>query len=145
MMTRSSALFFLLAVTLALSCNRSMNRPPAPPPTAGISINLTYPENNPVYGKQIELIINEPGGAVLLDSTIPVNIPIVTTLHTTQKLVDITTVVNDSSAGTIYVTTWKAVDPTGWTTAYPNGYNITNHNTSGSTAELYYTNLPVPL
>jgi hypothetical protein len=141
---RPSTLLFILALALVLSCNRTMNPPPAPPPTAGISINLTYPESNPVYGKQIELIINEPGGAILLDSIIPVNIPIVTTLHTTQKLVDITTVVNDSSAGTIYVTTWKAADPTGWTTPYPNGYNIYDYNTSGTKAEIYYANLPAP-
>jgi len=140
----SPALLFLLVVAFSVSCNRGMNHP-SPTPTGGIAINLTYPESNPAYGKQIELIINEPGGAILMDSMISVNTPIVTTLHTTQKLVDITTVVNDSSAGQIYVTTWAAVDPTAWTTAYPNGYNITDHNTSGSTAELYYTNLPAPL
>ena len=142
---RSQTLLIFIVFVLTLSCNRSMNHPSPTPPTGGIAINLTYPESNPAYGKQIELIINEPGGAILMDSMIAVNTPVVTTLHTTQKLVDITTVVNDSSAGQIYVTTWAAVDPTGWTTAYPNGYNILDHNTSGSTAKLYYTNLPVPL
>jgi hypothetical protein len=115
---------------------------PHPLPTNGIPINLTYPEGNPVYGKQIELIITEPGGAILMDSIIPVNTAIITTLRTSQKLVDVTTVVNDSSAGQIYVTTWKAVDPTQWTTPYPNGYNIRDYNTSGAAAQLYYTNLP---
>jgi hypothetical protein len=137
-------LLLLLVVTLFLSCNRTMNHP-HPLPTNGIPINLTYPENNPVYGKQIELIINEPGGAILLDSMLPVNAPLITTLHTTQKLVDVTTVVNDSSAGTIYVTTWQAVDPSSWTTAYPNGYNIIDYNTSGTAAQLYYTNPPAPI
>ena len=117
---------------------------PHPLPLNGIPINLTYPESNPAYGKQIELIINEPGGGILLDSMLPVNTPLITTLQTTQKLVDVTTVVNDSSAGVIYVTTWKAVDPSGWTTAYPNGYNIRDYNTSATAAQLYYTNLPAP-
>jgi hypothetical protein len=134
-------LLILSVVTLSLSCNRSMNHPPLAPP-GGMAINLSYPESNPAFGKQIELIINEPGGAILMDSMIPVNTPIVTTLHTTQKLVDVTTVVNDSPAAQIYVTTWKAVDPTGWTTPYPNGYNIFDRNTSGSKAEIYYANLP---
>ena len=134
-------LLFLLVVTLAISCNRSMNHP-SPTPTGGIAINLTYPESNPAYGKQIELIIDVPGGAILMDSMIRVNTPLVTTLHTNQKLVDVTTVVNDSSAGTIYVTTWQAVDPTGWTTPYPNGYNILNDNTTSSPASLYYTKIP---
>jgi hypothetical protein len=131
----------LILVTLSLSCNRTMNHPPPIPPNS-IAINLTYPESNPAYGKQIELIINEPNGAILMDSMIPVNTPIVTTLHTTGKLVDVTTVVNDSSAAQIFVTTWKAVDPTGWTTAYPNGYNIQNDNTTSSPASIYYTNIP---
>jgi hypothetical protein len=139
----TQTLLILSVVTLSLSCNRSMNHPPPAPP-GGIAINLSYPENNPVYGKQIELIINEPGGAILMDSMVPVNTPIVTTLHTTQKLVDVTTVVDDSSAAVIYVTTWKAVDPTGWTTAYPNGYNILDHNTFASKAEIFYANLPAP-
>jgi hypothetical protein len=138
-----SALLFLLVLTFALSCNRTMNLPPVPP-KIGIPINLTYPESNPAYGKQIELIIDEPGGAILMDSMIPVNTPIITTLHTLRKYVDITTVVNDSSGATIYVTTWKAVDPTGWTTPYPNGYNITDHNTTSTKAQLYYANLPAP-
>jgi hypothetical protein len=136
-------LLCFVVITLCLSCNRTMNHP-HPLPTNGIPINLTYPENNPVYGKTIELIINEPGGAILMDSIIPVNTAITTTLRTSQKLVDVTTVVNDSSAGQIYVTTWKAVDPTQWTTPYPNGYNIRDYNTSGTAARLYYTNLPAP-
>jgi hypothetical protein len=140
---RFHALLILCVVILSLSCNRSMNRP-APIPSNGIAINLTYPENSPDFGKQIELIINEPGGAILMDSMIPVNTPIVTTLHTAVKLVDVTTVVNDSPAAEIYVTTWKAVDPTGWTTPYPNGYNIFDHNASGTNAEIYYANLPAP-
>ena len=123
----SQALPILSIVFLSLSCNRTLNRP-TPTPAGSIAINLTYPESNPAYGKQIELIISEPGGAILMDSMIPVNTPIVTTLHTTQKLVDVTTVVNDSSAATIFVTTWQAIDPTGWTTPYPNGYNILNDN-----------------
>ena len=140
-LTLSAALFFI--VTLAWCCNRSLNRP-SPPPIQlnSIAINLTYPESNPAYGKQIELIINEPGGPILLDSMLPVNTPIVTTLRSAVKLVDVTTVVNDSSAGTIYVTTWQAVDPTNWTTPYPNGYNILNYNTTSSPASIYYTNIP---
>lgn len=138
---RSRAVPVLSIFILLLSCNRTMNRP-APIPTGVININLTYPENNPVYGKTLELIISESGGRILMDSIIPVNIPIVTTLHSAQTLVDITTVVNDSLAGIIYVTTWKAVDPTGWTTPYPNGYNIRNDNTTSGPASLYYTNIP---
>jgi hypothetical protein len=137
-------LLSFLVIILCLSCNRTLNKPNVPPAN-GLTINLTYPEGNPVYGKQIELIISEPGGAILLDSLIPVNTPLKATLHTTQKLVDVTTVVNDSSAGQIYVTTWKAVDPTQWTTPYPNGYNIRDYNTGGTASTLYYTNLPAPL
>jgi hypothetical protein len=136
-------LLCFVVITLCLSCNRTLNKPNVPPANS-LAINLTYPEGDPVYGKQIELIIAEPGGAILLDSLIPVNTPLKTTLKTTQKLVDITTVVNDSSAGQIYVTTWKAVDPTQWTTPYPNGYNIRDYNTSGTAAQLYYRNLPAP-
>ena len=70
------------------------------------------------------------------------NTPIAATLHTDQKLVDVTTIVYDSSAKQYDVTTFKAVDPSGWVTALANGFVIPDYNTSSSRATLYYTNPP---
>lgn len=120
-----SACFAVSALLLSVvSCKKT--DPPAPStPTGTLSIALSYPDSYTEPGSTVELIITEPGGKVLLDTTAPPNTTVAATLHTNATLVDVTTLAVNTDTS-LTVTTFKSVNPSSWQTSLPNNYSSPN-------------------
>lgn len=139
-------LFTLSALTLTLflsSCGKHDNGVPPivdPPQLATININLAI---TPVAAGDIEVIISESGGKVLLDTTGPINNSLVAALHTNQKLLDYTEIAYNSTASQYTVITYKAVDLSNWTLLSQTGYGVPIPSPSSSSqASILYTHVP---
>jgi hypothetical protein len=82
-----------------------------------MNINL----NNPVVSGQFELIISEPGGAVLLDTIATGGQPVIAAHKTNDTLVDVTTVLPDGN-GHFTITTFKSINAATFTGLATYGY-----------------------
>jgi hypothetical protein len=85
----------ILLGLLATACNKHNNAPT--PPTRADSthtytINLSYPDSSQTPATDWELIITEPGGKRLLDTIVPINVNVRSTITTTATVVNITSV-----------------------------------------------------
>ena len=125
---------FCLSLLLS-SCLREI---PIPPGQSGsIHIHLTTSSAGE------EIIFSESNGKILLDTMSPYPSPLVATLHTNQTLVDLTTIVYDTTESLYDVTTYKAVDPSNWAAVEPGSYSGPNFPQLSSTnATVVYTNTP---
>jgi len=127
----------------AFSCHRSVTTP------AGkyLKIKVLFPFQSSAYQSEFELIISEPGGAVLLDTEEPFNSTIVANLHTDDTLVDVSTIVNDIVTHQYLAYTYRAVNVSEFSTVVPGNSLITLPNSQGQPAQIYYKNAPtsVPL
>jgi hypothetical protein len=125
---------FCLSLLLS-SCLREI---PIPPGQSGsIHIHLTTSSAGE------EIIFSESNGKILLDTMSPYPSPLVATLHTNQTLVDLTTIVYDTTESRYDVTTYKAVDPSNWAAVEPGSYSGPNFPQLSSTnATVVYTNTP---
>ena len=143
------AAFALFAMLFLGACQKHNVQPANPSLPADTSktassdtlnINLNYPAGGDTLQRKYELIIAEAGGKILLDTLSTLNIPIKASLPTNAKLFDVTTVywTRDS----IYnVVAYKAVNPSGWTSAIGGSYAV-NYGNPASTAYVYYKNVP---
>jgi hypothetical protein len=130
----------LLLLIFLFSCNKSQDTIAT---TVGdLKINLITPNASPGINNY-ETIISEPAGKILLDTISPPNTDIVATLKTNATLVDITNVYFDSYGITYNVVTYKAVDPSTWTSIYSGSYHApVGGSPSNVPAEMFFTNIP---
>ena len=137
----------LLIAVIFVACHKDSTPPPVAPPTTPqtgtLNINMNYPAVD-TSTTTYELIINEPGGKVLLDTIAVVNHPVKAALRTNAKLVDVTTILLFTNPTQYYAFTYKSVDPSGWSNTYPGSYQVSpGLNTLSSTnAQLVVQNFP---
>jgi hypothetical protein len=103
-----------------------------------MNINLT----NVLTTTGAEVIISESDGTVLLDTLSPFNGPLVATLKTNQSLVDFTYINYDSGGNDYYVMTYKAVNPSLWSSLEPGQYWAPIGPMTPTTGAVYYKNVP---
>lgn len=123
---------YLCLLSLA-ACHKDPVKPPVAPTDSTTSIgtlkiNLISGEGawTDTTNPNVEMIISEPGGKVLLDTTTSNLAHIMTSLSTNATLVDVTCVYYDGSLQSYMATTYKGVNPSSWTTDsyYPYYYPI---------------------
>ena len=94
--------------------------------------------------QNVELIVSEPGGKVLIDTVTPANTHITTSLATNATTVDLTNIFYDAFTKTIVVSTFKGVNPSGWA----GDFNLNPYAPSGPRSPtlvpdtLTYTHVP---
>jgi hypothetical protein len=133
-------LFVLLLFIFLFSCNKSQDT--IATTVGNLKINLTTPTTAPGVSNY-EIIISESAGKILLDTISPPNTDIVASLKTNANLVDITNVYFDSYANSYNVVTYKAVDPSTWTSIYSGSYHApVGGSPSNVPAEMFFTNIP---
>jgi hypothetical protein len=135
----------LLAMGLA-TCTRDHNTPipPTPPVTGKLNINTSYPDLTQTF-TNFELIINEPGGKLLLDTVVPVNTQLTATLSTDATLVNATTIVYNPAYSQYDVYNYRGVNPSTWNIiSPPQYYDLMRPTTYQSTspATVVYTHPP---
>jgi len=81
-----------------------------------MEINLGYPSQGSP-SPNVEFMIAEPGGNMLLDTIVPTNTDLHAELATDAKLVDLTFVLGEPGSD-LYVFTYRGVDPSTWKSAY---------------------------
>ena len=136
----SNILSVLLLFIWLISCNKSQDT--IPTNLGNLKINLTTPSAAAGINNY-EVIISEPAGKILLDTITPPNTEIVASLSTNAKLVEITNVYFDIYAATYNVVTYKAVDPSTWTSIYSGSYHApVGGSVSNVPAEMFFTNIP---
>ena len=104
-----------------------------------MNINLTYG----VAGSQYELLVSEPGGAVLLDTLAVGNVPVIAALRTNDTLVDVTTIL-PQSPGYFDITCYKSINASSISTPSQYDYTIVDGLKTPATtpATIYYMNIP---
>src|SRR5579863_869374 len=132
---------FVLCVIFS-ACGKTGSKPgnstTTPPPVLGtMNINLACP------GSGCELIISEPGGAVLLDTVTVNSAAVIAALKTNDTLLDVTSVV--PGGGTYYtITCFKSVNPSRITAVSINENTIIEGLRTPATtpASIFYDNIP---
>jgi hypothetical protein len=134
---------FVLCVIYS-ACGKTGSKPgnssTTPPPTIGtMNINLTYPGS----GIQYELIVSEPGGAVLLDTLVITGDAVIAALKTNDTLVDVTSVL--PGGGAYYsITCFKSINASRITALSFYDYTIVDGLKRPTTtpASIYYDSIP---
>jgi hypothetical protein len=125
------------------SCSKKDHSTPQPTqPTGSLVLNLSYPDSSKSLGN-FELIVNEPGGKILLDTEMAANTTLMRTLRTNDTIVDLTTITRLDSQ--YIVKCYKGVNPSRWASiAPPAFYNLEKPITfvPYSQANLVYNNPP---
>jgi hypothetical protein len=145
-----------LFVAVALfACKKSHDVTPAPPvkPTdSTIHINYIYLASSfqMQTGKvtQIELIINEDSGKILLDTVAAVNTNIIADLKTTSTVVDLTVISFQAYNPAYSVDTYEGIHPAAWSVLPGSDSTIGSPPTvpfGAGAASLYYTHVPAQL
>ena len=138
----------ILAVCLftLFSCHKDHVSGPGPINDT-LRLNLISSEaywNNPAQ-INVELIVSEPGGKVLLDTITPGNTHISVALATNASTVDLTNIFFTSqSPKLISITTYKGVNPANWAGDYnyQDQFPIGPWTAAVVPDTLHYTNLP---
>jgi hypothetical protein len=128
----------ILCVLCFVACHKDPVKPATPPPTDSttigtLKINLISGEGvfTDSVKTNVELIISEPGGKVLLDTITPVNTHIIASLSTNATLVDLTSVFYFDSQQSYFVTTYKGVNPSAWSTDCFTSYTYSYYYSDG--------------
>jgi hypothetical protein len=129
-----------------IACHKDHNTliPPTPPVTGKLNINTSYPDLTQTL-TNVELIINEPGGKLLLDTVVPVNTQLTATLSTDAKLVNATTIVYNPAYTQYDVYNYRGVNPNSWNIiSPPQFYYVMRPTTyqSSTPATVVYTHPP---
>jgi hypothetical protein len=140
----------LFAAVFIVGCNKDTAKPTstATLPTiintnGTMNLNLTYPYKT-ITGT-FELIINEPGGKVLIDSLAQDQIPIILALKTNANLVDVTYIYvldSNQSIPTYAVCVYKDVNPSKWVNLRTGELGITYPKSATVQSNLTFTNYP---
>jgi len=132
-----------LCLTLA-SCSKHDSNPgtttTTTTSTGTLSINC-YPVFN---GLQTEVIVSEPGGAILLDTTLnKTGAPLIASLKTNDTLVDVTQVSPVANLPTTDVYTFKSVNLARISTLGVGDYgNRYKRQATSTQAQIFYYNIP---
>ena len=116
-----SAFICLPCVLILCSCSKNDHNPPAPVPPKDSTIHVNYIYLATTFQitsdsvKQVEIIVNEDNGKVLLDTITAVNTHVIADLKTQAKSFDLTVVRYRPIAKAFYLSTEKAIDPAAWT------------------------------
>jgi hypothetical protein len=102
------ALFFL-----GQSCKKNASSPNRGQ-SDSLELSITYLDTSRVPPANFELIVQEPTGKVLLDTLAPVNAEVKAKLHTSDSLVNLTTVYMGTHDTAFSVTSYLGVNPAGW-------------------------------
>lgn len=109
----------LCALVLS-ACHRDHVNPPTPPTDGTLKLNLISSE--PYWADSvktnIELIVSEPGGKILLDTITPANTHITASLATNASTVNLTNVYYDALEKIYIAKTYTGVNPSGWAADY---------------------------
>ncbi|GGA83378.1 hypothetical protein [Puia dinghuensis] len=147
-----SALISASCIIALFSCSKKDNTPTPPPPPADSTIHVNY-----IYlatavqmqldsVKQVEVILNEDNGKVLLDTIAAVNTNIIADLKTKAKSFDLTVVRYRPISKAFYLITEKAISPADWT-LLPGSDSLVNLPPNVIPAftpsSVNYTNVPV--
>lgn len=102
-----------VAIFVLSGCKKSDTiTPPKPtPPTGTMQLSMAIDSST-------ELIVSETGGNVLLDTIAAANSTLSATIHTNDALVDLTAIVYYNSFNDYNIVTYKAVNPSTWTSPY---------------------------
>jgi hypothetical protein len=150
---RSSILSAVLCLFLSViffSCKKNADHPTKPIDTDTIvHINYIYLATSFQIQsdslKQIELILSEPGGKILLDTVAAVNTNIVADITKTTARVDLTVIRYRPIAKAFYVSTEKSIDASAWS-ILPGSDSLTgvppNVIPPYFASSVYYTNGP---
>jgi len=109
------AIVFPVLFLLSQSCSKN-NPPQKPIRTDSLNLSVTYADTSRNPPPNFELLVQEPGGKLLLDTLAPVNTPVVATLRTSDMLVNVTTVYRGTNDTVFRVISYLGVDPSSWQT-----------------------------
>jgi hypothetical protein len=142
------------ALTLCMACLTACHRdhvnPPTPPTdsTTDGAIKLNLISSEPYWPDSartnVELIISEPGGKVLLDTITPANTHITASLSTNATTVDLTNIYYNTLDKVYIAKTYLGVNPSGWA----GDYSLSYYNPYGSRPAdmtpdtMTFTNIP---
>jgi len=118
-------LLSLCTAVILFSCKKAHDVISSPPANSGDSTTSTTHidyiylassfQENVASVKQIELILNDQSGNILLDTIAAVNTNIVTNFKTTSKTVDMTVISYQKEINEYYIYTNRGINPTAWT------------------------------
>jgi hypothetical protein len=121
----SPILLFLCAAVILFSCKKTHEMTSGHPTSSGDSTTSTTQidyiylassfQENVAGVRQIELILNDQSGNILLDTIAAVNTNIVANLKTTSKTVDMTVISYQKEINDYYIYTNRGINPTAWT------------------------------
>jgi hypothetical protein len=108
-----------------------------------LNLNSSEPNWPSLLQANVELIVSEPGGKVLLDTITPVNTHIEISLATRAPTVDLTNICYENYLHQFIVRTFKGVNPSGWAA----DYNLNDEAPAGTSPTLVpdtlqFINLP---
>lgn len=139
-----AVVFFLLSAGL-FSCTKDHGPKPIPPVSGNLTLDLSYPDSSKTLSNY-ELIINEPGGKIVLDTQMAFNTTLSTTLSSDAPLVDLTTITyNQGYQNPYFVTSYRGVNPRTWSSLQPMNFGSIQRPTpyvTSSPASIVYTNPP---
>jgi hypothetical protein len=116
-----SAFFYLSCLLILFSCSKNDHNAPVPQPPTDSTIHVNYIYLATAWQiqqdsvKQVEIIVNEDNGKVLLDTITAANTNVVADLKTKAKSFDLTVVRYRPVAKAFYLATEKAINPAAWT------------------------------
>lgn len=125
------ALSGLTALLLIFSCKKSDQHPGPPNPTGSIRVSSQVDSGT-------EVIFSEPGGKVLMDSLFGASTNFTASLSTNAQLIDLTTIQYYSYDQFFYVKTYKAINPTNWTSVTPLPYSVPVPHPDGPASTITY-------
>ena len=117
-----------LCMACLTACHRDHVNPPTPPADSTIegAIKLNLISSEPYMPDSVrtnvELIISEPGGKVLLDTITPANTHITASLSTNATTVNLTNIYYDAAEKVYVAKTYLGVNPSGWAGDYSLSY-----------------------
>ena len=119
--------------------------PTNPTTPAGVTMNLDLTPYQPTAATfTFELIIAEPGGQVLLDTVTTTNSPIIAKIQSADSLVNVTTIIRDST-GYLSAFGYRGVNPSTWKYSAPApDVRIPYPAAAYTAADAYFENVPPP-
>jgi|SRR6185437_10161192 len=139
-----SALLSLCLFALA-ACHKDSTKPPVTSTDSTLKIDLINSENgwSDTVKTDVELIISEPGGKILLDTITPANTRITLTLNTNATTVNLTNIDHPANDINYYAITYVGVNPANWACDYFLNYEAPSgpHPSSFVNSTLTYTNI----
>jgi hypothetical protein len=143
------AILCLAAAIGLFSCHKDNSHPGTNPPTdstkttGSMKISLSIPPDT--TSNDIEVIISELQGNILLDTLAAPNTILNASMSTKATLVDVSFISAFQNQGARYsVITYRGINPSSWTGPFRGSSIVNLLAKTTSPAELYYKHLPEP-